>query len=106
MNTLATAMGQSHPSVLSPGKARVRRSLGAWLVNRLRSRSEDISRLRVLEQLRLTARHGLVLIEVEGERFLISTSDGSAPSIYPLKNRAAGSDRRGAGEIRIEGICA
>jgi flagellar biogenesis protein FliO len=97
MNALTAAIG--HREQFPQEKARDRKSLGYWIVNRLRSRSEGVARLRVLEQLKVTPRNGLALIEVSGERFLMATSDGSAPAIFPIKNSAAVS------EIRIEGSC-
>ena len=98
MNALTAAIG--HRELFPQEKARDLRSLGSWMVNRLRSRSEVVAKVRILERLRVTPRNGLVLIEIEGERLLMATSEGSAPAIYPLKRPAAGS------EIRIEGSCA
>lgn len=70
------------------------RNLWAWLVDRVRSRSEDASPLRVLQRIRITPRQLLLLVEAQGERLLVATSDGSSSTIYPLD-----------GEIRLEGTC-
>jgi flagellar biogenesis protein FliO len=98
MNALTAAIG--HREAFPQAKLRERRGVGSWIVNRLRLRSDRVGRLKILEQLRVTPRNGLVLVEVEGERLLMATSDGSAPAIYPLKDRAADLD------IQIEGSCA
>lgn len=95
MDALTTAMARNGPNVSD--EAGTKKSLGTWLVRRLRFRSEGVSRLRVLEKVRITPRQGLILIAVEGERLLVATSDGSASAIYPLSR---------AGEIRVEGSCA
>ena len=92
MNALTTAMGRGGPAVGKEGGGS--RSLGAWLVERLRSRAEDASRLKVLERIRVTPRQLLLLIEAEGERLLVATSEGSATTIYPLGT-----------QIRLEGTC-
>ena len=92
MNALTTAMGRCGPVIGS--ERRWHRSFGAWLMKRLRSRAEDASRLKVLERIRVTPRQLLLLIEAEGERLLVATSEGSASTIYRLDT-----------EIRLEGTC-
>lgn len=95
IEALTSAIERNGPTV--HGDARIRESLGTRLVRRLRSRSEGVSKLRVLEKVRITPRQGLFLIDAEGERLLVATSDGSTSAIFPLSR---------AGEIRIEGSCA
>lgn len=86
-------------------KVRTHRGLGAWFVDRLRRGATTSNRLRVVEQIRVTPRQLLVLVEVEGERLLMATSDVSAPAFYPVKKCARPSRQREAA-IRIEGTCA
>jgi len=95
MNSLITPTRRNGQAVC--GESRNQRSPGAWLLERLRCRSGDDPPLRVLGRIRVTPRQGLLLIEAEGERLLVATSDGSAATIYPLGTPA---------EIRVEGSCA
>lgn len=95
IEALTSAMGRGGP--VAGEESRRRGSLGAWLVDRVRHHSERDSRLRILERVRVTPRQVLVLVEAEGERLLVATSDGSAPAIFAL----GGPER-----IRVEGSCA
>jgi len=85
--------------------APTRRGFGAWLIDRLRPRCSSAPKLRVLEQIRVTPKQVLFLIEVEGERLLMAASDASAPAFYPFKKSAPAMRRRGPAAIRIEGQC-
>ena len=92
LNALLAATRRSGAGL--SGGSRDQRNLWTWLAERLRSRSEHGSRLRVLERITVTPRQLLLLIEAEGERLVVATSDGSSSTIYPLD-----------GEIRLEGTC-
>nr|WP_275425895.1 flagellar biosynthetic protein FliO [Occallatibacter savannae] len=72
-----------------------RRVAGAFMT-RLRARAASESRLKILDRFRVTPRQGLLLVEVEDERLLVATSDGSATAFYPLRRPVA---------IPVEGSC-
>ena len=99
VNVLTAAIGQREP--FRREKARDRRSLCSWIVNRLRSRPEGVVRLRILEQLRATPRNGLVLIEVEGERLLMATSDGRRTRHLSAQRRSSGFRDPDRGKLRM-----
>ena len=75
----------------------------AWLIDRLSPRAFGKQSLRIVERIRVTPRQALILVEVEGERLLVATSDVSAPAFYPVKRRPAASRNRRPIEIKIEG---
>lgn len=95
IEALTSAIGRNGP--VREEVAPTRRSLGARLMKRFRFRSEVAPRLRVVERVRVTPRQALVLVEAEGERLLVATSDGSASVIHPLG---------GPTRIQVEGRCA
>ena len=102
-SALSRAMLQGRPLP----ERRISRGLGAWLIERLRARSRGNPELRVVEQIRVSARHALLLLDVEGERLMMATSDGSTPVFYPVKKSVTSpSRRRGPVAIRVEGTCA
>jgi flagellar biogenesis protein FliO len=75
-------------------------------MDRLRSRPRNSPKLQVVEQIRVSPRQLLVLLEVEGERLLLATSEVSAPAFYPIKKASTASNRKRSITIRIEGTCA
>jgi hypothetical protein len=54
------------------------------LLDRLRARPRPRPRLAVLERIALAPRHSLALIEAEGRKLLVATSQDSAPAFYAL----------------------
>jgi len=65
--------------------AQMRRvGLARWLLSRFQREPKPRPRLSLLERIPLAPRQSLVLIEAEGRRFLIATSQEGAPSFYPL----------------------
>ena len=58
--------------------------LAGWLLDRLRRRPDFPRRLTMVERIALAPRQSLALIEAEGRRFLVATSQEGAPSFYPL----------------------
>jgi len=61
-----------------------RGGLARWLMSRLRREPKARPRLSLLERIPLAPRQSLVLIEAEGRRFLVATSQEGSPSFYPL----------------------
>lgn len=63
--------------------------LGAWLLEKLRSRRRTEPRLALLERISLAPRQSLALVEAEGRRILVATSAEGGPAFYPLdRNRS------------------
>jgi hypothetical protein len=67
--------------------------LTGWLLGRLRIAPRPRPRLELLERIALSPRQSLALVEAEGRRFLVATSQEGAPAFYPLDEpvRPAGS---------------
>ena len=68
--------------------------IGGWMLRRLGRRPQTKPRLALVEQINLAPRQTLALVEAEGHRLLVATSQG-APSFYsldehPAPNRFAG----------------
>jgi flagellar biogenesis protein FliO len=55
-----------------------------WVLRRLRSQRRSRTRLAVLERVSLAPKHSLVLLEVDGRRFLVATSPQGAPAFLAL----------------------
>lgn len=62
--------------------------LAGWLLKKLRVTERPRSRLALLERITLAPRQSLALVEAEGRRFLVATSQEGAPAFYPLDQRA------------------
>jgi hypothetical protein len=60
------------------------RGIAGWLLDRVRHRPRPQSRLTVLERIALAPRHSLALIEAEGRKLLVATSQDGAPVFYAL----------------------
>src|ERR1700690_2264241 len=58
--------------------------LAAWILEKLRRRPRTASRLALVERIALAPRHSLALVEAEGRRFLVATSQDGAPAFYAL----------------------
>jgi Flagellar biosynthesis protein, FliO len=58
--------------------------LARWLIDKLRREPKPRPRLSLVERIPLAPRQSLVLIEAEGRRFLVATSQEGSPSFYPL----------------------
>ncbi|MBS1803026.1 MAG: flagellar biosynthetic protein FliO [Acidobacteria bacterium] len=107
MGVFADALGslRSEGRGIPPGKSPIRPGLAAWLLRRFRPQSDSVPRLRILERIRLTPRQALILVEVDGERLLMATSDASAPAFYPVKGIARVSRQSDRRSIPIAGTC-
>ena len=62
--------------------------LTGWLFSRLRGAVGCRPRLRLLERIALAPRQSLALVEAEGRRFLVATSQEGGPAFYPLDGPA------------------
>ena len=58
--------------------------LAGRLASMLRRDPGTVPRLALIERIPLAPRQSLVLIEAEGRRFLLATSQEGAPTFYPL----------------------
>jgi hypothetical protein len=58
--------------------------LVGWLFNRIRHKPRPQPRLAVLERIVLAPRHSLALIEADGCRLLVATSQDGASAFYAL----------------------
>jgi flagellar biogenesis protein FliO len=65
-----------------------RGGLAAWLISRLQkgaeAREQRKSRLALVERISIAPRQSLALVEAEGRRFLIGTSQDGGPVFYAL----------------------
>ena len=78
------------------------RGLADWLLDRLRSGRRPTPRLALLERISLAPRQSLALVEAEGRRFLVATSQEGAPAFYALDGdiRRSHADLQGTLERR------
>jgi hypothetical protein len=67
--------------------------LAGWLLGRMRAARRQQPRLALLERITIAPRQSLALVEAEGRRFLVATSQEGAPSFYALDERARRSGR-------------
>jgi flagellar biogenesis protein FliO len=58
--------------------------IAGWLLARLRKDSQHQQRLELVERIALAPRQSLALVEADGRRFLVATSQDGAPAFYPL----------------------
>jgi flagellar biogenesis protein FliO len=58
--------------------------LASWLMGKLQGNPKTRPRLTILERITLAPRQSLALVEAEGRRFLVVTSQESGPVLYPL----------------------
>jgi len=67
-----------------------------WLLERLRRNPRPEPRLALLERVTLAPRQNLALVEAEGRRFLVATSQEGGPAFYALDGQEppAGKARR------------
>jgi len=63
------------------------RGLAGWLLERLRRGPRTQPRLALVERIALGPRQSLALIEAEGRRLLVATSQEGAPAFYALDGR-------------------
>ena len=79
---MAEQNGKAEPAIAPVG------GLAGWLLKKLRVTERSRPRLALLERIALAPRHSLALVEAEGRRFLVATSQEGAPAFYPLDKRA------------------
>jgi flagellar biogenesis protein FliO len=62
--------------------------LAGWVLGKLRGKlrgaPKAAPRLSIVERISLAPRQSLALIEAEGRRFLVATSQEGTPCLYPL----------------------
>jgi hypothetical protein len=58
------------------------------LLRKLRGVRRPRPRLELLERIALAPRQSLALVEAEGRRFLVATSQDGGPAFYPLDGKA------------------
>ena len=58
--------------------------LAGWVLSKLSRDPKARPRLTLVDRISLAPRQSLALIEAEGRRFLVATSQEGAPVIYPL----------------------
>ncbi|MGB8260748.1 MAG: flagellar biosynthetic protein FliO [Terracidiphilus sp.] len=58
--------------------------LAGWLLGRLRRAGRERPRLALVERIALAPRQSLALVEAEGRRFLVASSQDGAPAFFPL----------------------
>jgi flagellar biogenesis protein FliO len=65
--------------------------LAAWLLKRVREKlrgERQLPRLALVERIALAPRQSLALVEAEGRRFLVATSQEGGPAFYALDHPA------------------
>ncbi|MDR3774252.1 MAG: flagellar biosynthetic protein FliO [Terracidiphilus sp.] len=62
--------------------------LAGWLLARFRAGGRSTPRLAVLERITLAPRQTLALVEAEGRRFLVATSQEGTPAFHALDHPA------------------
>jgi hypothetical protein len=67
--------------------------LAGWLVAKLRSRPQPVSRLALVERIALAPRQSLALVEAEGRRILVATSAEGGPAFYALDDSGRAASR-------------
>ncbi len=66
--------------------------LAAWLLAKWQSRSVAKPRLALVERISLGSRQFLALVEAEGRRILVASSDEGGPAFYPIDEVRASRD--------------
>jgi hypothetical protein len=74
-----------------------RGGLARWLIDKLRREPKPRPRLSLVERIPLAPRQSLVLIEADGRKFLVATSQEGSPSFYPLDSAMEAGTLRRAG---------
>lgn len=80
------------------------RGVTAAIIARLRRGGTEMPRLAVLGRVNIASKQSVALIEVEGERLLVGTSQEGAPRFFRLSARRP--DRQAPEEIPLEGTVA
>ena len=77
-------------------------SLAGWLMRRWNGVGRQQSGLEMLDRIVLGPRQSLALIEAQGRRILVATSQEGAPAFYPLDQTQRRGERKSTqGEARI-----
>ena len=71
-----------------------RGGLASWLLKTFLARAQRKggprkSRLALVDRISLAPRQSLALVEAEGRRFLVATSQDAGPTFYPLDSSSA-----------------
>jgi len=81
--------------------------VAGWLMAKFRRSERSQPSLALLERITLAPRHSLALVEVEGQKILVATSQEGGPAFYTLRelrgsnmNPEAGKARTHRGELR------
>lgn len=74
----------------------IARGITAWTGARFRGREKCAPRLELLERITLGPRQSLALIEAEGRRLLVATSQEGGPAFYALDGTARQTGSRAA----------
>jgi hypothetical protein len=82
------------------------RGVTAWVFERIRRRSAMRSRMAVLEKISFAPRQSLALIEVDGERVLVGSSQDGSPQFYRLNAISRSRTQKRCTEIPVEGTVA
>lgn len=75
----------------------IARGVIAWMGARFRGREKCAPRLELLERITLGPRQSLALIEAEGRRLLVATSQEGGPAFYALDGTARKTGSRQTG---------
>ena len=100
-NTFAAAVKERNVGPRQFGLGRPR--IAAWIIDRLRSREKAQPRLSVVERVSLAPRQILALVEADGQRLLVATSQDGAPAFYPLNSLPSGSNQSRSQQASAEG---
>jgi flagellar biogenesis protein FliO len=82
------------------------RGVRAWIYERIHRRAGGQARLAVVEKICFAPRQTLSLIEVDGERILVGTSQDGSPQFYPLRASSRSRTKNRCTEIPVEGTIA
>jgi flagellar biogenesis protein FliO len=71
--------------------------IAGWLMKMLRGKKAAAARLALVERITLAPRQSLALIEAEGRRILVATSQEGAPAFFSLNDSKSRDERPRAG---------
>ena len=100
MGVFANALNAAVSNAGSAEISRSHRGVGAWLIDHFRRRALPARRLAVVERVNLAPRQTIALVEADGQRVLVATSQEGTPAFFPLPS---GSPRNQPREPHAEG---